>query len=94
MKDLLVRKREVVRERDWAGILSRYRESGLSLSKFSEREGIPKSTLRDHVVGRKSSNNKGLSVPEYSSFIPVDLGGSGLEVELEFRDGAKLRIRG
>ena len=95
MKDLLCRKRELVRARDWGEILSRYHASGMRIREFSEMEGIPYSTLRDHVVGRKKSGkDKEVSIPEYNSFIPVDLGVSGVEVELEFRDGTKLRIRG
>lgn len=93
MKDLSVRKRELVRDRDWSGILSRYHASGMRIREFSEQEGIPQSTLRDRL-GLNSRKNKSLSVPEYNSFIPIDLGGSALEVELEFRDGTKLRIKG
>ena len=93
MKDLTVRKRELVRDRDWSGILSRYHGSGSSIREFSEKEGIPQSTLRDRL-GLKSRKKKSLSIPEYNSFIPIDLGGSSIEVELEFRDGTKLRIKG
>lgn len=93
MKDLSARKRDVVRYRDWSAILDRYHDSGLSLREFSEKECIPQTTIRDKL-GLNNRKKKSLSVPEYSSFIPLDLGGSPLEVELEFRDGTKLRIRG
>jgi len=93
MKDLVVRKREAVRDRDWSEILSRYHRSGLKIREFSDQEGIPQSTLRDRL-GLSSRTKKSLIVPEYNSFIPIDLVSSCLEVELEFRDGTKLRIRG
>lgn len=93
MKDLTVRNRELVRTRDWAGILSRYHESGSSIRAFSEKEGIPPSTLRDRL-GLNTRKKNSVSVPEYNSFIPIDLGGTSVEVELEFRDGTKLRIKG
>ena len=93
MKDLTIGKKQLVRDRDWSGILSRYHASGLKIREFIEQEGIPQSTLRDRL-GLSSRKNNSLSVPEYNSFIPIDLGGSALEVELEFRDGTKLRIKG
>jgi len=89
MKDLSVRKKDLVRDRDWSGILSRYHESGLRIREFSEQEGIPQGTLRDRL-GLSSRKKDSLSVPDYNSFIPIDLGGSSLEVELEFRVGTKL----
>ena len=95
MKDLIpgVSKRHIVNGRDWEGISDRYCKSGLNIREFSEQEGIPESTLRDRL-GLNSRKNKSLSVPEYNSFIPLALGSSCLEVELEFRDGTKLRIKG
>ena len=64
MKDLTVRNRESVRSRDWAGILSRYHECGSSIRAFSEKEGIPASTLRDRLGLNNRKKNLELSYLE------------------------------
>jgi len=80
------------KDRNWAEILKRYESSGESQRSFSALEGIPVSTLRDQLGLR--TDKRSISVPSFDSFIPLDLsGGSSIEVELEFRDGSKLRIK-
>ena len=95
MKDLtragIIRK--IVKGRDWEEILRRFHKSGLSIGEFSTQEGIANSTLRDRLKPRKRAELP-VSIPGFDSFIPLDLSSSSVEVELEFRDGTKLKIKG
>jgi hypothetical protein len=96
MKDLVssVSKRHIVKGRDWECILDRYHKSGLKVREFSELEGIPQGTLRDRL-GLSKRHKKPLDIPSFDSFIPLNLGSaSSIDVELELRDGTKLRIKG
>ena len=96
MKDLIpsVSKRHIVKDRDWEGILDRYHKSGLKIREFSELEGIPQGTLRDRL-GLSKRHKKPLDIPSFDSFIPLNLSSaSSIDVELELRDGTKLRIKG
>ena len=95
MKDLshAVSIRKVVKGRDWEEILSRFHKSGLSIREFSAQEGIANSTLRDRLIPRKRAELP-VSMPGFDSFIPLELSGASVEVELEFRGGTKLRIKG
>ena len=92
MREECVSKRVIVKNRNWPDIISRYESSGEKLNVFCRNEGIPPSSLRDKLGLRKTR------VPSkvLESFIPIEFPHSInlIEVELEFRDGTKLRIKG
>ena len=92
MREESVTKRVLVKDRNWGSIISRYQDSGEKLNVFCRKEGIPPSSLRDNLGLRKKRVPSNL----LESFIPVEFPRSVklVEVELEFRDGTKLRIKG
>jgi hypothetical protein len=87
-----VRRRVYRRQAEWADIVARHEQSGLSRREFCEREGLALSSL--------SRWQQKLRAGEPPQFIDVTPGQAAMssasdwDIEVELPNGIKLRLRG
>jgi len=77
-------------EQQWTEILRRFRESGLSVRQFCERDGVPLSSLQRWQ--RRLSGPAGKFV-EIMSSTPMSAASTSWSLEVSLPNGASLRFQ-